>query len=64
MKQDRVSATIADLSRRLGRLALEVQELKVLYADAPRRGELRSRAWREAYERTRREMARRASEEE
>lgn len=55
---------LAELARRLARLALEVQELKVLYADAPRRGALRTRAWREAYERTCRETAQRASEEE
>jgi len=64
MDTDSTAAKIAELARRLERLAAEVQELRALYADAPRRGALRTRAWREAYERTRREMAQPASEEE
>ncbi len=53
MDADSVAAEIADVAQQLERLAVEVQQLKALYADAPRRGALRTRAWREAYERTR-----------
>ena len=52
---------LVELARRLDRLALEAQELKALYADPNRRGALRSRAWREAYEQTVRETPRRES---
>ncbi len=51
MDTDSVAAKIADVARQLERLAAEIQALKALYADAPRRGELRTRVWREAYER-------------
>ncbi len=56
------ATTIADLARRLDWLAAEVQALKALYADDHRRGALRSRAWREAYEQVAHTAALRSSE--
>ncbi len=55
MDTDSTAVKIAALARRLERLAAEVRELKALYADPQRRGTLRTRAWREAYEKAGRE---------